>query len=128
MLMEKSFPFVAFIKLSVDNVPMATINPPTGGFWENGNFSNSFENPWQYGSRMAPFDQEVFQKFIHFFNLISTDHLSPISILAHYLFHIQFYLIINLAVGGVNEYFPSNAKNEGGANRPWSSTSTNVRV
>lgn len=39
---------------------------------------------------------------------------------------IQFYFIINLAVGGLNEYFPSNAKNEGGAARPWSATSKSV--
>lgn len=34
----------------------------------------------------------------------------------------QFYLIINLAVGGIN-YFPDDAVNTGGAPKPWSNQS-----
>ena len=37
----------------------------------------------------------------------------------------QFYIIINLAVGGVNGYFPDNAKN--GGDKPWLNNSTQVR-
>jgi hypothetical protein len=38
---------------------------------------------------------------------------------------LQFYFVINLAVGGVNGYFPDNAENPGG--KPWSNNSTRVR-
>lgn len=39
---------------------------------------------------------------------------------------LQFYLIINLAVGGTNGFFPDDAVNEGGAPKPWASSSSNV--
>jgi hypothetical protein len=38
---------------------------------------------------------------------------------------LQFYFAINLAVGGVNGYFPENAENPGG--KPWRNNSTRVR-
>ncbi|KAF2887969.1 hypothetical protein ILUMI_18204 [Ignelater luminosus] len=36
----------------------------------------------------------------------------------------EFYLVLNLAVGGVNSYFPDNASNPGG--KPWSNNSPKV--
>ena len=38
----------------------------------------------------------------------------------------QFYLILNVAVGGVNGYFPDAAQNPGG--KPWSNTSPQVHI
>jgi len=55
-------------------------------FWNLGGWGNTRDNPWQYGSKAAPFDQEM-------------------------------YLIINLAAGGTNGYFPD------GFGKPWSNTS-----
>lgn len=54
-------------------------------FWELGGWGSNphWNNPWQYGGRNAPFDQE-------------------------------FYLIINLACGGLTGYFPD------GNGKPWS--------
>lgn len=38
----------------------------------------------------------------------------------------EFYLILNLAVGGTNGFFPDDAVNEGGAPRPWAPGSSNA--
>lgn len=74
----------------IDNELVGTITPPEGGFWELGEFAQSgVDNPWEGGTKMAPFDQ-------------------------------QFYLIINLAVGGVN-FFSDENTNAGG--KPWINTS-----
>ncbi len=54
-------------------------------FWDLGGWGNSRDNPWQFGSKSAPFDQEM-------------------------------YLIINLAVGGTNGYFPD------GFGKPWANS------
>jgi hypothetical protein len=38
------------------------ISPPDGGFWEFGKFDSvnrTLDNPWIYGTKMAPFDKEV---------------------------------------------------------------------
>lgn len=57
---------------SVDGEVFGSVEPPQGGFWEMGNFTNSnYDNPWAGGTKIAPFDQE-------------------------------FYFIINLAVGGIS--------------------------
>lgn len=84
-----------YIKFSLDNVELGTITPPATGFWDLGGFPADIQNPWRFGSKMAPFDEE-------------------------------FYLIVNLAVGGTNGFFPDAAVNEGGAGKPWSDTSNNA--
>lgn len=79
------------ITFTVDGVVQNTISAGTG-FWNRGGFATSapgFEDPWRFGSKMAPFDQE-------------------------------FYLLINLAVGGT-AYFPDGATNPGG--KPWMNNS-----
>ncbi|KAF4525487.1 hypothetical protein B566_EDAN002345 [Ephemera danica] len=81
-----------YLLFKIDNVETGRITPPAGGFYEFGNFAQQApgsENPWRYGTKMAPFDQE-------------------------------FYMIINLAVGGV-AYFPDDAQNPGG--KPWTNDS-----
>ena len=67
---------------------------------------------------MAPFDEEVHQHYITYFDLVRIMQFNG--------FWIQFYLIVNLAVGGTNGFFPDAAVNEGGAGKPWSDTSNNV--
>jgi hypothetical protein len=56
-------------------------------FWDLGGWARNphWKNPWQYGGKNAPFDQE-------------------------------FYLVINLACGGLTGYFPD------GNGKPWSNT------
>ncbi|XP_050515651.1 beta-1,3-glucan-binding protein-like [Diabrotica virgifera virgifera] len=59
-----------FIKFSLDDREIGRVTPPSGGFWELGNFEHTgLPNPWRGKSKMAPFDAE-------------------------------FHLILNLAVGG----------------------------
>jgi len=74
----------------IDNNSMGTITPPTGGFWQLGEFDKStYSNPWRAATKMAPFDQ-------------------------------QFYILINLAVGGTN-FFGDDVTNTGG--KPWKNNS-----
>ena len=76
------------IQTKVDNDTVLTAYPDAnGGWWKTGNFPKGMDNPWKYGSNMAPFDQE-------------------------------FYIIINLAVGGTNGYFPDGCDNLMG-DKPW---------
>jgi len=83
------------IEFTLDGTSLGKVTPPTGGFWELGGFPADIQNPWRFGTKMAPFDDE-------------------------------FYFIINLAVGGTNGFFPDDAVNEGGAPKPWTSTSNNA--
>ncbi|XP_049865948.1 beta-1,3-glucan-binding protein-like isoform X2 [Pectinophora gossypiella] len=79
------------IKFSIDDEQLGYISPDAGGFWHHGGFDKSgLQNPWRYGSKMAPFDQ-------------------------------KFYIIMNLAVGGTNGYFPDDASNP--APKPWPNNS-----
>jgi beta-glucanase (GH16 family) len=66
------------------------VNIKEQDFWTRGGFNPAYDNPWQNGSRSAPFDTE-------------------------------YYLIINLAVGGTANYFP-----DGVAGKPWSNMSPNA--
>ncbi|XP_037961545.2 beta-1,3-glucan-binding protein [Plutella xylostella] len=76
-----------FIKFSIDDVELGRVSPGAGGFWQHGGFnSHNVENPWRYGSKMAPFDQ-------------------------------KFYLIMNVAVGGTNGFFPDGVTNP--LPKPW---------
>nr|CAD7439893.1 unnamed protein product [Timema bartmani] len=82
-----------YLKFSLDNEELGTVTPNDQGFWGLGGFSAinpTAENPWRFGTKMAPFDQE-------------------------------FYFLMNLAVGGVNGYFPDDGVNAGG--KPWINTS-----
>lgn len=68
------------IRFSIDNHTTINITVDEKGFWELGKFgdiSSTLKNPWEGGTKMAPFDEE-------------------------------FYIIMNLAVGGTNNYFHDN--------------------
>ncbi|XP_077292734.1 beta-1,3-glucan-binding protein-like isoform X2 [Arctopsyche grandis] len=82
-----------YLKFSIDGEEIGKVTPPkSGGFWKLGNFETiapNVENPWRFGTKMAPFDEE-------------------------------FYLIINLAIGGIN-FFPDDATNP--HPKPWSNKS-----
>lgn len=100
------------ITFSVDDIETGTIAASTTaakGFWARGGFdarAPGSDNPWRLGSPMAPFDQEVNRNNIHCDCYIDN------------LLVLQFYMIINLAVGGTNHYFPDDAVNAGGT-KPW---------
>jgi hypothetical protein len=50
------------LQFAVDGEEIGKITPPGGGFWEFGMFNSSIgtaDNPWIYGTKMAPFDKEV---------------------------------------------------------------------
>ncbi len=76
------------ITFFIDDVKTGEVVPPAGGFWEMGKFGQipKIDNPWEAGTKMAPFDEE-------------------------------FYIIFNLAVGGVN-YFGDHLINGLGP-KPW---------
>lgn len=80
------------LTFSVDEVEIGTITPPEGGFWERGNL---FESNLENPWR-------------------NRGKMAP--------FDDQFFLIISLAVGGVNWYFPDNADN-GNGRKPWKNSS-----
>lgn len=46
------------IAFRVDGEDLGAVYPPEGGFWELGGFSSG-DNPWEDGSKMAPFDEKV---------------------------------------------------------------------
>ncbi|KAJ8916920.1 hypothetical protein NQ315_013391 [Exocentrus adspersus] len=80
------------IEFSVDDVIIGSVSPPEGGFWELGSLSDTgLENPWINSTNIR---------------------MAP--------FDQEFFLIINLAVGGTG-YFPDDATNPGG--KPWLNTS-----
>lgn len=83
------------IVVSFDQIEIMRVEPTTeGGFWSYGGLNNELppeSNPWQYGTHMAPFDEE-------------------------------FYIIMNVAVGGTNGYFSDEWIN-GGYPKPWLNTS-----
>lgn len=49
--------------MSFDQIEIMRVEPTTeGGFWSYGGLNNELppeSNPWQYGTHMAPFDEEV---------------------------------------------------------------------
>ena len=80
------------ITFSVNDIETGTVKAGTG-FWQRGDFNTTspgLDNPWRFGSHMAPFDQ-------------------------------QFFIIINLAVGG-KAYFPDDTVNKFGK-KPWKNDS-----
>jgi len=83
------------IKYSVDGVETRTITPPLGGFWQLGEFPNNMFNPWDGNSE--------------------NPRMAP--------FDQDFYIILNLAVGGTNGFFPDAVT---GVRKPWSNTGGNA--
>lgn len=53
--------FADFLRFSIDDVELGRVTSGKGGFWEFSGFNRhpNIENPWRYGSRMAPFDEKV---------------------------------------------------------------------
>lgn len=84
------------IKFSIDDVELGTITPPEGGFWELGNLASS--------GYANPWE--------------GSSKMAP--------FDQEFYIIINLAVGGT-AYFPDDATNADGS-KPWLNTSPTVSI
>lgn len=80
------------MKFLVDSVAIGTVEVPKGGFWELGNLSTS--------GVANPWE--------------NAGRMAP--------FDDEFYIILNLAVGGTNYYFPDDATNRLGA-KPWKNTS-----
>ncbi|PSN52726.1 hypothetical protein C0J52_06148 [Blattella germanica] len=82
-----------YIKFSIDDEEYGRVNASEDGFWDIGDFN----------STMGPVDNPW----------RNGSKMAP--------FDKEFYLILNLAVGGTNYYFPDNADNPGG--KPWENTS-----
>jgi len=75
------------IKTSIDGQTVLDYEFPEGGQFAAGGWDESINNPWQY----------------------ETDKSAP--------FNQDYYLIMNVAVGGTNDYWP-----EGQCGKPWSNT------
>lgn len=51
-----------FLKFAIDDEELGRITPPEGGFWDLAEFNSTIgtaDNPWKYGTKMAPFDKQV---------------------------------------------------------------------
>ena len=51
-----------YIKFGINDETIGQVTPTDSGFWEIGQFSSQVgpvDNPWNYGKKMAPFDQPV---------------------------------------------------------------------
>lgn len=90
-------------------------------FWNFGNFppvvQNGSEavvltNPWVNGTKAAPFDQ---RKLSHEWSILTLYSLLK-------SLYIGFYLILDVAVGGTNGWFP-----DGVDNKPWLDGSRSAR-
>lgn len=77
------------LRIYLDDELKLTVDPGTN-FWDFGGLESSgYENPWQYGSKMSPFDKE-------------------------------FFIILNVAAGGTNGFFPDDVPN--GTPKPWTNS------
>jgi len=83
------------MKFFVDGAETGSVNPGPGGFWEMGGFPSTVENPWVGAAN---------------------PRMAP--------FDQPFYLLLNLAVGGTNNYFPDDLTNN--PPKPWSNTGGNA--
>ena len=94
-----------------------TIAPSDEGFWEMGDFDNSVPNPWKHSDhkRMAPFDQKVYYVHPIVIRILGQTNVNS-------FIHFQFFLMLNVAVGGVNGYFSDDATTEKGK-KPWKNMS-----
>jgi len=85
-----------YLAFSIDGEEYCKVQPPEGGFWELGEWQDTdMMNPWDYG-RMKK--------------------IAP--------FDEQFFLVLNLAVGGTGGYFPDEASNGNG--KPWTNDATSA--
>lgn len=82
-----------YLRFFVDGDEIGTVTPPAGGFWELGNLSST--------DCRNPWE--------------GSPKIAP--------FDQEFYIIINLAVGGTI-FFPDDASNPGG--KPWENTALRV--
>jgi len=80
------------------------------GVVQNGSEAIILENPWSGGSTSAPFDQCQFPS--HCLCIEASRCLRGCFVLLP-LYHVAFYLILNVAVGGTNGWFPD------GPEKPW---------
>ncbi|ODM92568.1 Beta-1,3-glucan-binding protein [Orchesella cincta] len=85
------------IKFSVDNEPVAEVIPSNGGFWELAGFPNNMENPWRFAENAK---------------------MAP--------FDQKFYIVVGLAVGGTNSYFPDSATSTS-SRKPWNNESPTAK-
>lgn len=84
-----------YLAFSIDGEEYCKVEPPEGGFWELGEWQDTdMLNPWDWGRNKK---------------------IAP--------FDEQFFLVLNLAVGGTGGYFPDEASNGNG--KPWSNDSPN---
>jgi hypothetical protein len=83
----------AHLKFFLDGAEVGSVVPPAGGFWELGEFPNDVENPWVGAEN---------------------PRMAP--------FDSEFYLLINLACGGTNGFFPDDVT----PSKPWSNTGGNA--
>ncbi|CAG2066424.1 unnamed protein product, partial [Timema podura] len=85
-----------YLKFSLDNEELGTVTPNDQGFWGLGGFS-----------AINPTAENPWR---------FATKMAP--------FDQEFYFLMNLAVGGVNGYFPDDGVNAGG--KPWINTSPQV--
>ena len=109
-----------YISYLLDGRETRRITPPAGGFWELGGFPSTAANPWEGAENptMAPFDQKVTHLDARVSLTFSSMKLNDLCTKTF-----QFYLLLNLAVGGTNGYFPDTAT---GTRKPWSNTGGNA--
>jgi len=81
------------IKYFLDGVEVGAVVPPAGGFWELGEFPNDVQNPWVGAEN---------------------PRMAP--------FDSEMYLLLNLACGGTNGFFPDDVTPP----KPWSNTAGNA--
>ena len=84
------------MSFELDGNEILRIDPGQDGFWGLGEFDKDapgIENPWEG----------------------SDEYLTP--------FDTEFYLILNVAIGGTNGFFPDDAENGGGPPKPWNNDS-----
>jgi hypothetical protein len=72
---------------------------------QNGSQSIALQNPWINGTDASPFDQRLYPYICALEDLLTFSYCFN---------HSAFYLILDVAVGGTNGWFPDNA---GG--KPW---------
>ncbi|OXA47082.1 beta-1,3-glucan-binding protein [Folsomia candida] len=82
-----------YIRHLLDGVVVGTTTPPPGGFWELGGFPNDVHNPWTGADN---------------------PRMAP--------FDQEFYILLNVAVGGTNGFFPDDVQPP----KPWRNDAGNA--
>lgn len=78
------------MRFSIDDVEIGTVEPDdNGGFWEYGGFDNvsNTDDPWQYGSKMAPFDEKVLYNLYYSNYVCYSQSFLAISIIVYIFFN-----------------------------------------